>query len=113
MSAIRGIGIKMRKTHTERHEKIVYITEIICDICGRKGITKYSAYPSTENAWYVKGEAFREHFTNIAMEDRTSYPDGGYATMIHFDVCPKCFKEKLIPWFESQGISYTESDKDW
>jgi hypothetical protein len=31
--------------------------------------------------------------------------EGGSGTKYTVDMCPKCFKEKLIPWLQSQGAT--------
>jgi hypothetical protein len=49
----------------------------------------------------------------VTFEEGTHYPEGGSTTTTVLDICPKCFKEKLIPWFVSQGGTPRESESDW
>lgn len=50
---------------------------------------------------------------DVTLEEGTHYPEGRSTTTIILDICPKCFKEKLIPWFISQGGTPRESESDW
>jgi len=75
-----------------------YETEVIaainCDIC--KAVSKSDDW--TEGAYEIKE-------TVISMEIGKRFPEGGSSEMTSFDICPKCFVEKLIPWIASQGGS--------
>jgi len=42
-----------------------------------------------------------------------NYPEGGSGTEVEVDICPKCFKEKLLPWLESQGVKVERKDWEW
>jgi len=84
-------------------EKLVKTT---CDICGaeaKKGLWQSSAYEVNE----VEIEV------TVRQKDGTSYPEGGYGTKYEVDMCPNCFKTKLIPWLESQGCKTERKEWDW
>lgn len=49
----------------------------------------------------------------VKHKDGESYPEGGSGTEVDIDVCPECFKTKLIPWLESQGVVIERKDLDW
>jgi hypothetical protein len=49
----------------------------------------------------------------IKLEEGTSYPEGGSYEGFILDICPTCFKDKLIPWFESQGGTVRKTEGDW
>jgi len=38
----------------------------------------------------------------------TSYPEGLFCVDTIFDLCGKCFDEKLVPWLKSQGAEGRE-----
>lgn len=42
-----------------------------------------------------------------------SYPEGGSGTTVEVDLCPKCFKDRLIPWLESQGAMIETREWDF
>lgn len=75
-----------------------------CDLCDRQ--TK-----DTEN-W--KGESTYE-IDNVVVLTKTgsSYPEGGHIEVTKFDICPDCFKNKLIPWMAKNGASPRTSERDW
>lgn len=67
-----------------------------CDICGLEAKScnwDASIYESKET----------EISVTCSLNEGTTYPDGGWGEMFQIDICPKCFKEKLIPWIESHG----------
>lgn len=49
----------------------------------------------------------------VKLEEGTSYPEGGSYEGFILDICPKCFKDKLIPWFESQGGKVRKTEGDY
>lgn len=48
----------------------------------------------------------------VRLKEGESYPDGGCGKEWKYDICPKCFKTKIVSWFESQGV-YKERDWDF
>jgi hypothetical protein len=76
-----------------------------CDLCGRESKANHS------DDW---GEGnFDIAETEVRLKVGDSYPEGGAGTEIEFDICPKCFRERLIPWLESQGTKVEEKGWDW
>lgn len=69
----------------------------ICDIC------KEDAEPV---GWDV-GEV------EITMREGTSYPECGFGTNIEVHLCVECFKEKLVPFLESEGAVVNTEEWDW
>ena len=51
--------------------------------------------------------------TTIKSSEGTSYPEGGAKKESSVDVCPTCFKTKLVPWLISQGAKIREEEFDW
>jgi RNA polymerase subunit RPABC4/transcription elongation factor Spt4 len=77
-----------------------------CDLCGRQ---------AKANEW---GDSiFDADETEIAVSVRQregkNYPEGGYGTKYEIDLCPDCFKKRLVPWLQSQGADIEEKDWDW
>lgn len=72
-----------------------------CDICGFKA--------KDENNWAK--EAWEREETTILLEEGFYYPDGNYGEKLSVDICPNCFKTKLVPWLEAQGAKMRK--KEW
>lgn len=47
----------------------------------------------------------------VSLREGSSYPEGDFTKTTYLDICPKCFKEKLIPWFLEQGGAVRESER--
>jgi hypothetical protein len=79
--------------------------KIICELCGAEGQSDWGqgAFDILDTTVHmvVKGE------------EGSSYPEGGWKTEYWLDICPDCFKEKLVPWFEEQGGRVREKEVDW
>tara|TARA_Y100000310_G_C20654248_1_gene801176 strand:+ start:138 stop:416 length:279 start_codon:yes stop_codon:yes gene_type:complete len=39
----------------------------------------------------------------IGHESGEHYPEGGSGECMLVDLCPDCFRDKLVPWLKSQG----------
>ena len=78
-----------------------------CDLCPAK---------SKSEEWESKG-CYDVNETEISVEIRQkegeSYPEGGSGKKYEIDLCPKCFKTKLIPWLKSQGADIKQEEWDW
>ncbi len=93
-----------KKTVTNTYDELV---ERRCDLCGRN---------SDRMAWgsavYVVDET--EIIISICQKEGFSYPGDSYGKEYEIDLCPNCFKIKLIPWLCSQGaIIKQEEWGDW
>lgn len=71
---------------------------VTCDLCKEK-ITLASSYDATE--------------IEVRHKSGTNFPDGGSTTEKSFDLCRKCFDNKLIPWLRSQGAEPLIEKHDW
>lgn len=90
-----------RVTVTEERERLV---ETVCDLCGtiaKRGCYEASTYEVKESEIKVM----------VRYKEGVSYPDSGIGTEYVVDMCPECFKTKLIPWLESQGC--TAKTEEW
>lgn len=90
----------------EKLEKHNILDSVQCDICGKKATTL---------DWNSGSYQINETQIKIVVRKKEgeSYPEGGYGTEYDIDICPDCFKNKLIPWFMSQGARIDEKDWDW
>lgn len=80
---------------TEKVKRHIFTT---CDLCGG----------TTKGNW---GGGFEVHEVEVRIKEGDTYPEFGSGTEIEYDICPTCFKDKLIPWLESQGAETRE--REW
>lgn len=77
-----------------------------CDLCGAEG---------KADDW--DGVTYSINETEVRVEVRqkqgSNYPDCGFGTEIVVDICPRCFKDRLVPWLESQGARVQRREWDW
>ena len=77
---------------------------IVCDLCGAeaKGDTfDGSSWTAEEIDLEVK----------VVMTEGTRYPEGYDTRRAKIDLCPTCFKEKLIPFVNENGVNHNVADK--
>ena len=76
-----------------------------CDICGLEGTDNW------DGGWYEVND------TEISMKIKyrvgENYPEARFGEECEVDLCPKCFKEKLLPWLKTQGAEIKIRDYDW
>ena len=97
--------MRIYRTEMITREKQV-LEKMVCDLCGRKA--DGGSWPADR---YEMGET--EIRVIIEQREGTNYPEGGWGTKFEIDVCPQCFKEKLIPWLRSQGAKIEETEWEW
>ena len=89
-------------TRSEKH-----LVEQRCDLCGIA-----AAEP---DSW--GGGSYQVDETEIKVtvkqKEGSSYPEGGMGTEYRIDLCPACFKDRVIPWLVSQGAAIKQEDWDW
>ncbi len=79
-----------------------------CDLCGFE--TKHGD-GEWSGGWYDINDT--DIRVEIKQKEGTNYPEGGSGTNYEIDLCPNCFKEKLVPWLKSQGANIEEQEWDW
>jgi hypothetical protein len=84
------------------------MTRQTCDLCGAEA--KKPDYLWSGGTYDVNET---EVSVIIRQREGEAYPEGGSGTEYRIDMCPKCFKEKLVPWLRSQGAQVNEKDWDW
>lgn len=82
------------------------VESVTCDLCG--ATAKNEGWQSSQ--WEINETEIE---IRVRHKDGSSYPEGGWGTKYQVDICPDCFTEKLIPWFESQGCKAKREDWDW
>jgi len=90
----------MRKFKTEQKMQEVKTLEYIqCDLCKRKAIN---------DDWQAKDfpieGGFQVNDVTVEFREGKVYPEGGHGTTLSVDICPDCFKEKLLLWLRGQGV---------
>jgi len=87
--------------------KCKYLKLRKCDLCGTE----------SKNEEWGDGGSYDVNETEITVEIRQkeghSYPEGGSGTKYEIDLCPNCFKNKLIPWLRSQNANIEKEEWDW
>jgi hypothetical protein len=80
------------------------VTNIKCDLCGEVSRNEFS--------WSVDHLTISETQIHLIEGDKEGDPGSGRGITIPVDLCPDCFKGKLIPWLKSQGADIKELDWD-
>lgn len=84
------------------------IDKTICDLCKRE-----TAGDNWEKSdWQVTNT------TNVSTRvsakcNRSYWGDGGEGAEIIIDLCPWCFRDKLMPWLREQGANIEVKEYDW
>jgi hypothetical protein len=82
------------------------LVETKCDLCGE--VAKNGDW---EKSTYEINEV--EVSVTVRQKDGSDYPDGGWGTELVVDICPKCFKETLIPFLREKGANIEKREWDW
>jgi hypothetical protein len=99
--------MKIYEKRTRPAHEYKHLVSRSCDLCGKK--TK-SAIEWSENRYEVNET---EISVNIKQKEGSNYPEGGNGTEYEVDLCPDCFKDKLVPWLQAQGAQIEKKDWDW
>lgn len=77
-----------------------------CDLCG---------YESKKEDWNAGVYEINDTEIKVKVYGETgeSWPEGGNKIFYDIDLCPLCFKNKLVPWLNSQGANIQEQETDW
>jgi hypothetical protein len=80
--------------------------EVRCDLCGRTAPRPGHG----QGTWGQYGGDVNE--VTVSHRSGSSYPEGGSGETVEFDVCPDCFRDKLVPWLRSQGAEPRTTEWD-
>jgi len=84
------------KTDNRTYEAL---TEMLCDLCGRSN-------GRPRDNWAIDPYQIQE--AEVSLIQGWSYPSSYVAKKWSIDICPECFKTKLMPWAEAQGATFRE-----
>jgi hypothetical protein len=85
-------------------------TGVVCDICQVffEGVSICGLETAFPKDYYRRVEVA------VGISDIESYPSGGSSTALIFDICPNCFRDKVIPVLKDKfGVIPREINKDW
>jgi hypothetical protein len=89
--------MKLRGPVTETHTRVISLT---CDLCGHK---------VEGDEWGPSGR-FAEETTEISHERSWNrYGEGEWET-ISADICPECFRGKVVPALEAIGVKFQREE---
>jgi hypothetical protein len=80
-----------------------YTTHLVCDLCGAKS--------HDDRNWTSEMYEFDQVVIEAKKGER--YPDNGNHATTTVDLCPTCFRDKLLPWLASQGAKPRTEEVDW
>ena len=101
----------MKRTETRQEQTVrEIVAEMKCDLCG-----KPTPKDPRREGVFLDSWALGYDYAETTVECRTgeSYPEGSFTETLVFDICPDCFKDKLIPWLASQGAQPRKEDRDF
>ena len=93
--------MKHIKTVTKKSTYEV-VDSVVCDICKK-----------TYNDSWNKSSDYDVLEVEIRMKTGSSYPESGSGEETTFDVCPDCFKNRVIPELQKFGAEPTVSEWDY
>lgn len=96
------------RQYEKRHRTTEYshLVKLTCDLCGEEakgGDWQSSVYEVNEVELAV----------TVRQKEGTSFPEGGHGQEYVIDMCPTCFKDRLVVWLKSQGAEIELKDWDW
>lgn len=92
------------RTQTSSHEELTGIT---CDLCGRAA----KSADRWDGGAYVVNDT--EVTVTVRQREGHEYPGSGSGTEYSIDLCPQCFKDRLVPWLREQGARIEPLEWDW
>jgi hypothetical protein len=90
--------------------KVMTIVEVPARKEERFDYMKCELCPSTSRDPDWSPGLFEIAEPRVSLRLGKSYPEGELTKTIYLDICPECFKTKLIPWFRGQGGSTRQTD---
>jgi hypothetical protein len=72
-----------------------------CDLCGVE-----AEKADWDAGVYVVDET--EIKIIIKHKEGSCYPEGSWGSEYEIDLCPECFRERLIPWLKGEGANIKE-----
>jgi len=91
-----------------RQVKSEVVTRLQCDICKR--VAQDHLHRHAPNWSTLESDA---NETTVTMRTGSTWPGGGSGEKVEIDICPDCFRDKLIPWVKEQGGEPTVTEWDY
>ena len=91
-----------KRTTAREHDVLV---EMKCDLCGRAS-RRFSDGSASDDWEEASGYDIEQ--VKIEYESGQSYPEGRFTTTESVDMCPDCWRDKLVPWLRAQGATVSE-----
>lgn len=91
-----------------RQTKTQVVNRLQCDLC-KKVATDHLNRAASD--WRTLDQSINE--TTVVMKTGQEWPGGGSGEETEIDICPDCFRDKLIPWVKEQGGEPTVTEWDW
>lgn len=94
-----------KRPQTTVVSEVEFCAGVTCDLCGDS-----APQPEETSVSYGQGAWAKGGYDvdNVAMryDEGSNYPHSGRSVeREQFDVCPRCWAEKVVPWMLSQGAS--------
>lgn len=83
------------KTYKEQTSTYSRIDKVTCDLCG-----------VTNSGLDWGTGAFEKKEVTINYVFGNDYPEGDFSKIIETNVCPGCFKEKVVPALQAIGLKF-------
>lgn len=103
----------MTKIKTTRQIEIQNTISVVCDLCGCKADQRPKGPTGVFENWNgsppfddsAVGESSYSIWepVEIEYEQGYRYPEGGQVERLQIDLCPRCFRNKFLRWFNEQG----------
>ena len=95
--------IKITKLMAVEHE---IVASTMCDLCGSQ---------TPGEAWKLglAGDESEIVEMSFCEEWNAEYNGGGDRTDTVFDICPVCWRSKIMPWMLAQGAQPRIEKSDW
>ncbi len=101
--------MKITKTVTDPAKEREHTVAIVCDMCRERHDDgrEWNDYVVWTTYDYDVSE------TQVTWTNGYRYPEGGSGEKMFTHICPTCFKDKLVPWLQSQGCEVRTEEVDW
>lgn len=99
--------MKVYETKREPARNVQVCVKRQCDLCG---VSSKGGHDWDVDYYEVDDTEIAVTIRHKAGED---YPEGGSGDEIEIDLCPKCFRTRLVPWLQLQGAKIEYSEWSW
>jgi hypothetical protein len=87
------------ETRKVTHKDVI---ALVCDLCQTRS-----------EGWHWSQNMYDIEESKIFYKNGYVYTTGGQVTEVSFDLCPRCFTQRLLPWLEVQGAKPTVTESSW